>query len=404
MISLHSILTAAETVTQTDSADALIQTILTVIAVVAGALAVIAFINGFLKGFRKVSWDGIAWLAGGLLFIGISSMFPMNGSVRGNFWVAIILALICAGVTFAVFQVLALFLRPRMRWVKDNVNADTSLAEYGLEFEPEYVDYDGEHDYAPYGKRIYKTGYGEPTFFNRFMGGVSGVITVGMFVWAALSVFLLFISVAFNDAPIIRMLDNETIALLFPFMKNYFFDFICIGIMLIMAKTGYRRGLIYSIRTVVMTAGVIGSLWLCFYLPFSPIGAEGGALGRIVGICTDLFIDFNATLAPIFGKLIVALLILLACSVALVILNIVMRKLTDLIVFTGFTNELDSWLAAAVYLVVGMAICVGMWFLLASVDAMGIFGFGAMLGEASTVSMAMYEYAMSIVGPFFAQL
>ena len=141
MISLHSMLAAG-------GAEGLP----TILFAVIGVALAFAFVAGFMKGFRKVSWDGLAWLVAGGMFVLIGKLAPMHSSTPiGTAAIVITVAVGCAAASFAGFGVLGYFLRPKMRWIKDDINGDTSLAEYGLEFEPEYLDYDGEHDYAPYG-------------------------------------------------------------------------------------------------------------------------------------------------------------------------------------------------------------------------------------------------------------
>ncbi len=394
MISLHSIL----------AAGGLMESLPMIIFVVAGVLMALAFVMGFVKGFRKVKWDGLAWLVGGLAFVVVGYVFPIKGgTAAGSFWISLLVAVICAGGSFALFKVLAYFLRPKMRWIKDDINGDTSLAEFGLEFEPEYLDYDGEHDYQPYGKRIYKTGYGEPCFFFRLLGGIACAINVGIVLWALFSAFLLVVDVsALKTMAIGGIFNNEIVAnTLFPLAKNYCLDYLAIGVMMLMAKQGYGRGLINSLRSIVITIGGFAAVGLSFYLPFSAFAAEGFLAG-LVARCAAIFANLGA-LNVILGKLSAGIIILVIAVILLVVLNIVLKSICQTIENLGLTRELDSWLAAAVYLLIGAVICVGVWFVFASLDALGIFPFGAMIGDRGFFSQALYEYALSIVGPFFAK-
>ena len=169
MFSLHSIM-----------ASDLASKLPTIIGIAAGALLVVAFIVGFAKGFRKVGWDGLIWATAAGLFTYVGLLIEPTGGPARKFGIILAFAVGYIVAALIVYGLLAHFLRPRMRWVKDNVNGDTSLAEYGLEFEPEYLDYDGEDDPRPYGKRLHKTGYNPPKFMGRLLGGVSCVATVGI--------------------------------------------------------------------------------------------------------------------------------------------------------------------------------------------------------------------------------
>ena len=394
MISLRAILAEEAPVAAITGA----QSIPTVALIVGGVLLAIAFIMGFVKGFRKVSWNGAAWVAGTAAYVLVSKIVP-----AGAFWLPLLLAVISAGGSFALFKLLAYFLRPKMRWIKDDINADTSLAEYGLEFEPEYLEYDGEHDYAPYGKRIYKTGYGAPSLFFRLLGGLSCALNVATVLVALCSLFLLVVDVSvLKTYPIGGIFEHPAVAWAFPYVKQYALDFIMIGIMMLLAKEGYNRGIVYSLRSIVITLATLAAIGGSFYLPFSPFGASVGALSSLIATCTKVFVNLGV-LSELLGKLLAGFILLMLCAVILIILNVLLKSLCRTILDIKFTREVDSWVAAAVYLAIGAMVCVGIWFVLGSIDAMGIFPFGAMLSEG-TLSKAIYDFVMGIVGPFFAKL
>lgn len=395
MISLRSIL-AAEAATPGVTTG---ESLLTIVLIVSGVLLAIAFFMGFVKGFRKVSWNGAAWVVGTLAFICVSKLVP-----AGAFWLPLFLAVVSAGGSFALFKFLAYFLRPKMRWIQDDINADTSLAEYGLEFEPEYLEYDGEHDYAPYGKRIYKTGYGAPSFFFRLLGGLSCALNVATVLGALYSLCLLIIDVSvLKTYPIGGLLEQSAVIWVFPYIKRFALDFIMIGIMMLLAKEGYERGIVYSIRSIVMTVATLAAIGGSFYLPFSPWATTMNSLASLIATCAKVFSDLG-TLSGLLGKLLAGVVLLVLSSMILAVINVLLKRICRSIVNIKFTREVDSLIAAAVYLVIGALICVGIWFVLGSIDAMGIFPFGAMLEENGSLAKAIYDFVMGIVGPFFSSL
>ena len=115
-----------------------------------------------------------------------------------------------------------------------------------------------------------------------------------------------------------------------------------------------------------------------------------------------MFVNSGA-LREVLGTLLAGFILLMLCAVILIILNVLLKNLCRTVLDIKFTREVDSWVAAAVYLAIGAMVCVGIWFVLGSIDAMGIFPFGAMLSEG-TLSKAIYDFVMGIVGPFFAKL
>lgn len=388
MISLHSFLA------ETGDLVAKLPTIALVIAVV---LVGIAFVIGFSKGFRKVSWDGVSWFVAGIAFVGIGYLTPLDGdNPLVDCVFNLLLAMVCAGGSFALFKFLEYLFRPRMRWIDDDINADTSLAEYGLEFEPEYKEYDGEHEYKPYGKRIYKTGYGEPSFFGRLLGGVISAINIGIVLWALCSAFLLIVGATpLKDLAIGGILLDESIAPFLENARNYCLDYLLIGIMIFIAKEGHSKGLISSLCSAVVWIGSIAAVALSFYLPFSQFAQEG--------VIADLIVKLSPLVAEVpliggvLGKLLVSVLLLAISVLVLIIVNMLLKWLSASIQSFSFTREIDGFLSAALYLVIGAVICVCVIAILAGFEAIGIFSVSQILGKRAFLSNGIFTYVQPIV-------
>lgn len=385
MISFNSIL----------AAGGLMDTLPMIIFIVIGLALAGAFALGFLKGFRKVSWDGFAWLTAAGMFIVAGKLAPMESMA-----VSLVVAIVCAGASFALYSVLGYFLRPKMRWIKDDINGDTSLAEFGLEFEPEYLDYDGEHEYAPYGKRIYKTGYGEPCFFFRVLGGISCAVNIGMVLVSLLGLFLVVVNgTALSEMNIGLILNDENMQLILGYAQKYTLDVVSIGVIMAMAKYGYKQGLIYSLRSIVITIGGFVAVGVSFFLPFSEFAAGEGFLAPFVTQCGAVFADMGV-LSGILGKVFAGIIFLVLFSILLILLNIVLKSVCEMINGFGLTREVDGYIAAGVYAIIGASLCVGMWFILAGVDILGLFAAGNLLAEEAYLSNQLYLFAKSILEPF----
>ena len=389
MLSLHSML----------AVGGLMESLPMILLIGMGALLAIAFCEGFMKGFRKVGWNGLVWLVAGGMFVLIGKVVPMKGSSpMGTLAIVIAVAIICAGASFLGFGVLAYFLRPKMRWIDDDINGDTSLAEYGLEFEPEYLDYDGEHDYAPYGKRIYKTGYGTPCFAFRLIGGLTCAINIGMILGTVLGAFLMIASVTSIGASFPTLFTDKYMLICLDFAQKYLLEFVAIGVILLLAKMGYNRGLVSSARALLITIGGFGALALSAYLPFSSYGATG-MIGTLVERCTGVFTSFGP-LNGIFGKLLTSGLLLGFFSALLIVLNVVLKSVCLTIESIQFTRNLDSCFAAGFYMVIGAVICMGVWFAFAVLDMLGIFHVSEILYEGAYLSKGLYEFAVSILSTY----
>ena len=91
MIPLNAILAASEPTSS----------LATTIFVVIGILVALAFTMGFVKGFRKVSWDGLVWLAASAMFIGIGSLAPIPVGT-GGFVISLIVSIFCVFITYLI--------------------------------------------------------------------------------------------------------------------------------------------------------------------------------------------------------------------------------------------------------------------------------------------------------------
>lgn len=397
MISLHSILAIADVMAKIPN----------VIFAVCGAALVLAFVIGFVKGFRKVSWSGLTWATAGVAFVGVCYFYkPQGDTATGTLAISLIVALACVVAVLAAYGFLAYLVRPKMRWIKDNVNGDMSLAEYGLEFEPEYLDYDGEHDYAPYGKRIYKTGYGTPSFIGRLLGGLTCAINIGVVLAAVLGVVVLTIdATSLSQMNIGLLLENAGMRIVLILSESYLLEFLLIGLVILVAKKGYQNGFVSSIRWLIVTIGGLAAVLVSFYLPFSAYAnASTGFfsyLNKLVVRCTSVFTKFGA-LNGILGKITAGICILAAFAVLLVLLNVLLKSIDRAISGIGLTRTLDGCLACLMYMVIGVLICVGIAFVMTGLDLLGIFHTSEIISDTACLSKSLYEFARSILEPFLA--
>ena len=392
MIPLHSILTIV--------AEESLGIPEIVLAVLMGIL-VLAFVIGFVKGFRKVSWNGLAWLIAGAACCALGMVIkPSQGSPTGNFVSATLVAVVCVGVVLVAYGLLTYFVRPKMRWVKDDVNPDLSLAEYGLEFEPEYLDYDGEHDYAPYGKRIYKTGYGTPSLFARILGGLACAINVGVVLLAILAAFLMVINMMGGaNETLSTFLVNESMLMILGLGKKHLMDFLLIAIVFFIAKKGYKKGLVDSIRSFVVSVGAFAAMWFSFSLAFTMPEGES-VIGLLVLNCVNVFAKYDV-IGGILGKLLAGVCLLALFSIFLILLNIMLAKFCEAIQRGKITRGVDRCVACVCYMCVGVVACLAVCLVLALLDSLGVFSAVSFI-EESYLAKAMFEFGKSLVSSFMA--
>ena len=364
----------------------------------------LSFALGFVKGFRRVSWGGLTWAVAGGTFVVLSKAFPKDHKI--NFIVILLLAMAVIVATCALFGVLGHYLRPKMRWVKDDVNGDTSLAEFGLEFEPEYLDYDGEHEYAPYGKRLHKTGFGPPCFFFRLLGGLTCAINSGIILWIAYSLFILTINATeLIHGPLGSLLQGEWPTILLALAKQCTFEFIAIGIIMLVAIKGYKNGMVASIRSLFVSFGGVVAFIISFYLPFSGFsGATSGffkILGKLVSRCMNMFASVEF-FGGVLGRLAAGVCIFCVAILLLWLINIALKKVCNAIESTAPTRILDSVVAFGLYLIIGALLCTGIWFGFAAADYFGVFKVTEALSEGAYLTDGLIRFAQVVLDGLLA--
>ena len=390
MIQLHALLTTEGAA----NAGGIVPIVLSVLAVLVG----LAFIFGFFKGFRKVSWSGLTWLTAVVIYALVSLILPKDTGILGVI-ISLVAAIACGLGTMVLFNVLALYVRPRIRWIKDDVDGDMSLAEFGLEFEPEYMDYDGEHDFAPYGMRIYKTGFGVPSVPMRLLGGLTCAVNVAMVLASLLGIFLMIVKTSALADTMGEFLTHPVTAFMLPYAQKYVFDGLAIGAFMMLGKVGYQKGLIQSICSIIISVATMAVVVASFVLPFTPLAAEG-VLATMVERCSVFFVNLPL-IAPILGKLVAGVCLLLMGIAIIIILKLLLANWVNMWNAIKITREMDGYIGGIVYAVIAAIVCLGIWFVLAGVEVLGLYPVSSMLVPEAMMSNALFNFAKSILAPLF---
>ncbi len=392
MFPLHSILAIQDTVSLLGPIG----------AAFCAVVLLIAFSGGFAKGFRRVRWGGLIWCTASLVFILLNTFTPVGALAQGFGAFGMLgCALGCALAVLALYGVLALFVRPRMRWIKDKINGDDSLAEYGLEFEPEYVDYDGENDYEPYGKILQKTGCQPPSVFGRLLGGLTCAVNAAMALFGVMSFVLIMIGTTkLAEGNFGAILTVPLLKSFFDVVINYALDILTLGLALCIAIKGYQKGFFESLRTLIVKVGGLAAVALCFYLPFSPYAtATDGVfylVAQLVERSSNAFGSLGA-LAPIIGKVFAGLILAIFAIVAFVLLNVFLTRCGGWIERIRLTRTVDGCLSVVLYAIIGAAVCIGIWFVFGALDCLDIVLFRQAIGEKATLSKALLAYTSSVM-------
>ena len=392
MIPLHSMLISRE----------LVLMIPTVLVIVCAALLGVAFLIGFGKGVRRVSWNGFTWLftCGGFVLVskfmgeslssggtdGVSKFIPTFG-----------VAIACIVVVLLLHGVFSLIFRPRKVWKKDK---DSEYDIYGFEYEPDYNDYDDYDDHRTYGKKLVKIGYGKPSFFGRLMGGLACMANVAMVLSVLLSLILLLVGATeLKNGEFGAMFEIPLMQTAFEYATTYSLDFMTIGIMVSMANKGYKKGLIGSLRALLMAIGGVVVAVFCFSLPFTAKTGLAATITTRSAAFISKILKMEGVIAEIVGKIFAGLLLFAIGMVILSLINMVLGKCCKAIKGVKPVRILDGILACILYLLIGAVLCLGMWMLFYTLDSCELIFIGNLFGEKAPLSQGFFGVAKQYIQP-----
>ena len=394
MMPLYAILT------NTEAADPL-QSLPFIVGAIAAAVLLIAFFIGFSKGFRRVSWGGFAWVAASTGFFLLKYLVfaenplqPFLLAVVADETVAgglasLLLALACVLVALLLQGVCSLLFRPRVKLVNrggDRFNVD----ENGIEYENEENDYDDYADYQPR-KMLVRKGFRKPNLLGRLFGGIICAVNVAAVLVVTLSFSLFIVCITpLKDGLFAGVLASETMVVVQEYVFQYAFDFLIVGVIMRIARKGFEKGFIESLRALIVKVGRMVGIVLAFYLPFSafvlPV-EEGGVeiLHSFTMRCVDAatLMGLPETIAPIVGQLLAGVLLFVLVLLVFALLNFILKTLAEGIDGVGLFRVIDGSLACFVYLLVGVAVWLLVFAVFYVVGAYGIFDANTLLGNGS---------------------
>ena len=368
--------------------NALLATNPVILGVGAACVAVLAlaFIIGFVKGFRRVSWSGVVWLAAGVAVGLVSKKFP------GDSKHSLIVAGACILGALVLYGVCSLIFRPRQKWVKKKGKAFVS-DKYGIEYDEDVLDYD---DYEEYEDRkvLVSKGMGTPNLFGRLFGGAFCAINALMILYSVLGGALVLINSLElgENAFLAEILTNKHTLKLYDSAHNRLTDIVTIGIIVHMACKGYEAGFIDSFRALIINLGRLGGVGFSFYLPFSEWAKKGALLNyinRFIKITQSLGLD--GKVAEIAGKILFGLILCIVVLIVFALLNKGLEKLAEGIQGVSFFRIFDGSLSCLIYFVLGAAICTAAWVLLYALTHYDILQSADLFTSSSKISSSAYE-------------
>lgn len=413
MMPLHSILTAAGTA-QGGSKGPMI------LAIVLGALLLIAFCIGLKKGARRVSWTGTVWLAAGVVFLLLHKYLGaklndllsqkitfLHESVR-PYLGSLVLALGAVVGTLILYGVFTLLFRPKIKWKRKKFD------RYAFEDNDDYYDYDDDEEDDEDGKRMVRKGYGTPSAVSRILGGLLCAVNIGMILAVTVGIALMLLSGTGLKTDWGGFFSHAIVQKAIGYANKYALDLLLIGILVAFACKGKKSGFVETLRTLLMNLGMIAVVVAAFYLPFAmtatgvaPKDFGGSTVFGLVQRCEVAIVSMGgavAAVAPIVSKIVAGLLLAILFVAALLFVNWLLKLAVKGISKVGLLRTVDGSIACVIYLVVGAAVCAVIWVLFAVLAYYEIFNIANYFTDAATLSNAFLKACQAYIDPMLATI
>ena len=384
-----------------------------IVSIVCGVIVLFAFLGGFAKGFRRISWWGLTWLAAGAAFIFANKewnadmpFWDMNAFEKLN---PAVVFCICSAAIGGACILLALLLkgmlafafRPRKKVVKDN-----RAKKYYEDDDDAFEDgFDGEYEENDGRRVVVRKGYGRPNFFGRLFGGLINAVNAAAVcaVIVAIGLFIVaFTNPVYEDVGGIFMvkLTREV----FEFVQKYALDFISLGIIMGVTASGYKKGFLATLRGFIIQFGGIVAVVACFWLPFSKLTDSWEFLGDAVEKFIKLFHGLKGKTPDILGKIVLGLVSAIVMIIVFVLLNILLKKLSKCIKAHRVSRAIDGWLATILYFVFGILVCALVWGVFYTLEYYELIYISRTLTEDSIFANSIYFTGEEYLGEWLSKM
>ncbi len=250
---------------------------------VVGVLSVaslIAFICGAKKGFSNLKLRPASWAFGCAVFLLLEKSLRDSGiadalsSIENSALISFIVSLISLTIALVarwiVFGIISVSIRcSKKRKLKLAEEIERREKETGEEILP-----DENEVYRP----LPINGKIKPGPLNRLFGGIFAMVNTLLILFTALALVFLILSVTPMYAKL-GVVYTGSFADVWGFMHTYALDVLLIAIACAIVIKGYRDGILIGVRRLgiwlLKIAAVVGG----FYLPFSPLAADGAVFG-----------------------------------------------------------------------------------------------------------------------------
>ncbi len=372
---------------------------LPIIGVILVALIVLCiFISGMRKGLIGAGKGGVIWAITGvgfaLLYKFIPNPLKKLGTHGKTIWGMALIVVIVVFVLLACVAFRALFAPKRQRVTRVK-ETDEGEEEYELD----------DVIAGRYGNRApQKTKYEieretSPGILARFLGGVTALINVAIILAIVAAVALLVVDVVTVNKTIEQIISGQPGKLLAKYIMPYVFDFLAVCIILIVARRGFSVGTIGFTRILFLKVGILAAVVVGLVAPFIKPLNDVKLVSELIDRAALLFKKVEVIPGSVLGKITVGVLFAIIGTIVMVIINLILKKLMELIENTTVLRVIDGALATLIYLALGIVLCGLLWSSLYLLDVCGIFQVQEILKE-NTFSFECFRTAEKFLKSF----
>lgn len=368
-----------------------------IVAIACAVITAIAFLVGFTKGFRRISWGcvtclvatgGFALINGLLVKEKVVLNINVQGVLDGRALTTFLVAITCVAAVLVLYGLLTWILRPSYKIVNKNPIVGE---KFGIKIE------DDDDEHAP--NYVRWKNAGRPTLVGRLIGGVICAINSLGIMAIILSALVIIVSAtALNETILASAMNVKATKILLDFAMKYAVDFVIISFIVLMSFKGYTNGLVGSVRFLVVSFGGMILGVLAFALPFMNSSALFFT-PKFVERCTALLGGIPAQFRVIAGKLLAGVLLFAIFMVLLAVFNFALNKLNYVVIRLKPVRTFDGVLACFFYLLLGVLICVGVWCVLYAMEYCGLVTISKAFSENTSLAGSFMKLGEKLIKP-----
>ena len=358
---------------------------------------IVGVIVGFATGLRKMPRLALMWMAAAKIY---SLLLGVLQSSLGDSQPAlpvIVATVSCAIVAVLVFAVTRVLIYPYDREIRRSdiskilekedkfrkIEAE-ELEELRNDIESDEDDIEQlERKQRKRRKRYLNKMDGKASFLSRLLA--AAVVGIGWVFVANIVVDILVLSVSTTPLAdkLAPLCELETYKELVANADKTTIDYLIIGIFMYAVFKGYECGVLNVLYSLFSSLASMAACALGFYIPFSPIGAEGGALAFTAGFANKIGGAIQAPLAgmiPIqipetiyqnIGKVAVGLIYTIVFLVVMWIITRTLRKSLEFSYNNAIFRAFDGAFGVVLGIILGVVAVAVLFFGLLLVEKIG---------------------------------